>query len=135
MRNRMLLFVLILALLPITNAAGDGSHGMSEKEEAAVVNCMKTKGCCTEHVPIIWMGYGGGHKTNFCKSLGFDSYRPSTSECITNCNNQKTETKPLQFLGYKKGHKTNFCIRKGYDGYRPAPKGDKPPWGYCYKNK
>lgn len=130
-----LFFVMNLILLPITNAAGDGNHGMSDAEGEAVLNCVKTIECCAEHVPISWMGYKSGHKHNFCRNLGFDTYRPSTSECITNCNNKKTKTTPLQFLGYKKGHKHNLCIQKGYDGYRPAPKGDKKPWGYCYKNK
>ena len=135
MKIYVLFFVIALTLLPIANATADGDHGMSDEELAAVTNCLITVGCCSDHVPLIFLGYKGGHKHNFCRSVGFDTYQPNTSECIKNCNNAKIETKTIKCIGYKKGHKNNYCRKYGYEGYMPAPNGDKSPSGYCYKNK
>lgn len=85
---------------------------------------------CISSMGLYRAGYpGSGHKTNYCRAQGFDSYDPGRRQCHRSCPGTCTKV-AIKSLGWRGGHKNNFCIARGYEGVHNY--GEYSNGGYCF---
>jgi hypothetical protein len=95
------------------------------------VDCLDA-GECVSSASLSSTGYPSkGHKTNWCRSQGFDGYDNDEKECIRTCLSE-CEKVAIRALGWTQGNKTRFCQTRGFEGVHNPSASPYNFGGYCW---